>query len=143
MLEGVTAAGLRAGPSEISGRGVFAERSFKTGELVERCAVLRVPTAEVELVQRTVLRDYLFSLDDGSGDVAIALGYGSLYNHSDDPNAEYFKDAARNEIAITATRNIAVGDEVTVAYQRVWLMDGRRPGSQEHGPYLGPEGERG
>jgi SET domain-containing protein len=130
--------GLHVAPSTISGRGVFAARRFAPGELIEQCEVLRVPATEVELVQRTVLRDYLFSCDDGSGDVAIALGLGSLYNHSDDANAEYAKDAANNLVTITARRDIAIGDEVTVPYQRVWLMDGRREGTEAHGPYLGP-----
>jgi hypothetical protein len=118
---------------------VFAARRFVAGELVERCEVLRIPAAELALVQQTVLRDYLFSCDDGTGDVSIALGCGSLYNHSDDPNAEYHKDLLHNAIDFTAARDIEIGDEITVAYLRVWLMDGRRPGSATHGPYLGPE----
>ncbi len=129
---------LRVGPSLISGRGVFAERPFASGELVERCEVLRIPASQLEAVQQTVLSHYLFSCDDGSGDVSIALGYGSVYNHSDDANAEYVKDGQINLIVITARRGIAAGEEVTVTYQRVWLMDGRAPGTEEHGPYRGP-----
>jgi len=130
--------GLHVAPSSLSGRGVFADRPFRAGELVECCEVLRVPAAHLAAVQQTVLREYLFSCDDGSGDVAIALGYGSLYNHSDDANAEYTKDAQRNTIAFTALRDIAPGEEVTVTYLRVWLLDGRRPGTEAHGPYRGP-----
>ncbi len=130
---------LRVGPSPISGRGVFAERPFAPGEVIERCAWLRVPACELGNLQSTVLRDYLFSCDDGSGDAAIALGHGSLYNHSDDANAEYRKDARENAVVIRARRAIAPGEEVTVAYQRVGLMDGRQPGTEAHRPYLGPE----
>jgi SET domain-containing protein len=130
--------GLYIGPSSISGRGVYAERRFRAGELVERCEVLRIPAAQLAAVQQTVLSDYLFSCDDKSGDVSIALGYGSLYNHSDDANAEYVKDAQNNMIAITARRDIAPGEELTVTYQRFWLLDGRRPGTEAHGPYRGP-----
>jgi uncharacterized protein len=129
---------LRSGPSGISGRGVFAARPFRSGELIERCEVLRIPGAHVEAVQQTVLRDYLFSCDDGSGDVAIALGHGSLYNHSDSANAGYEKDARNNLIIITAGRDIAEGEEITVSYLRVHLMDGRRPGTEDQGPYEGP-----
>ena len=100
--------------------------------------MLRVPAAQLAAVQQTVLGEYLFSCDDGSGDVAIALGYGSLYNHSDDANAEYTKDAQSNTIAFTARRDISPGEEVTVTYLRASLMDGRRPGTAAHGPYRGP-----
>ncbi len=130
--------GLRVAPSPISGRGVFAERFFASGELLERCEVLRIPASQLKTVQETVLAQYLFSCDDGSGDVAIALGHGSVYNHSDDANAEYVKDAGNNLIVFTARRDIAAGEEVTVTYQRAWLMDGRAPGTEEHGPYQGP-----
>jgi SET domain-containing protein len=130
--------GLYVGPSSISGRGVFADRQFRAGELVESCEVLRIPAAQLEAVQQTVLSHYLFSCDDGSRDVAIALGYGSLYNHSDNANAEYTKDAQSNIIAFTARRDIAPGEEVTVTYVRPWLLDGRRPGTEAHAPYRGP-----
>jgi len=131
---------LRVGPSNISGRGVFSTRAIGAGEVVERCPALRIPSSELALVQQTVLRDYLFGCDDGTGDVWIALGHGSLYNHADEPNAEYHKDADENVVVFTAVRDIAAGEEVTVAYRRAWLMDGRRPGSTAHGPYLGPRG---
>jgi hypothetical protein len=131
--------GIRVGPSSISGRGIFAEVPFSSGDIVERCEVLRIPASQVDAIQQTELRAYLFSCDDGSGDVAIALGLGSLYNHSDDANATYFKDAKHNVIVITAQRDIAAGEEITVAYLRSWLMDGRRPGSEERGPYRGPQ----
>jgi len=130
--------GLRVDTSGISGRGVFATRSFAAGEVLERCEVIRIRSAELDAVQQTELRSYLFSWDDGTGDVAIALGFGSLYNHSDDANATYEKDAVRNVITFTARRDIAAGEEVTVEYLRAWLMDGRRPGSADPGPYRGP-----
>ena len=101
--------------------------------------MLRIPAADVEAVQQTVVRDYLFSCDDGTGDVAVALGHGSLYNHSDEANARYVKDAGNNLIIFTAQRDIAAGEEITVAYLRVHLMDGRRPGTEQHGPYRGPD----
>ena len=47
------------------------------------------------------------------------LGYGSLYNHSEDPNAEYihqFDDA----YAFAALRDIADGEEITISYSDAW-----------------------
>jgi SET domain-containing protein len=45
----------------------------------------------------------------------LALGYGSLYNHSYHPNARY-DDAAGPTKVFTALRDIAAGEEITVNY---------------------------
>jgi len=47
--------------------------------------------------------------------VAIALGYGSLYNHSYTPNAHY-RDIGRRSKEFLAVRDIAAGEEITVNY---------------------------
>ena len=59
--------------------------------------------------------------------MALALGFGSLYNHSYRPNARY-DDVGRQAKAFTALRDIAAGEEVTVNYngepglrRRVWF----------------------
>ena len=114
--------GLRIGPSSIAGRGVFATRAFASGEVIERCATLRVPQAQFEILRQTVLFEYLYGFEDGSGDAAIALGHGSLYNHSHDANADYFKDAQNDAIVITARRAIVEGKEITLEYRSPWLM---------------------
>ena len=128
MIVAMSTGALRVGPSDIQGRGVFAVRPFAAGELIERCEVIRVPADDLDAVQSTELRHYLFSCDDGSGDVAIALGHGSIYNHSDDANAGYEKDAVHNLIVFTARRPIAEGEEITVTYLRPWLLPVRGPG---------------
>ncbi len=128
--------GLRVWSSSIAGRGVFAERPFRAGELVERCEILRVPASQVETIQSTVLNHHLVGSDDGSGDVFIPLGNGSFYNHSDDANAEYVADGRNDLFVVTARRAINPGDEVTVAYLRPWVLDGRSREIEEtgHGP---------
>jgi len=60
-----------------------------------------------------VMADYVF--DWGKGTVALALGYGSLYNHSYAPNARYDDEGQRTKI-FTALRDIEAGEEITVNY---------------------------
>lgn len=55
---------------------------------------------------------YVFGWGDGR--TALALGYGSLYNHSYDPNATTLETT--DELVITATRDIAQGDEILINY---------------------------
>jgi uncharacterized protein len=96
------------------GRGVFARRLIRRGEVIERVPML-VLTAE-EFEDRwagTSLANYCFAW--GRGTMALALGYGSLYNHSYRPNARY-DDVGPQTKEFTAVRDIAPGEEITVNY---------------------------
>ena len=92
------------------GRGVFARQFIPAETVFERVPVLVVPVAEIGAEQ---LADYAFSW--GRGTVALALGYGSLYNHSYTPNARY-QDVGRCTKEFVAIRDIAAGEEITVNY---------------------------
>jgi SET domain-containing protein len=96
------------------GRGVFARRRIKKGEIIERVPVIVLPVDQVgNDGKRQVLANYTFSW--GQKTVALALGYGSLYNHSYRPNARY-EDRGRRIKEFVAIREIAAGEEVTVNY---------------------------
>ena len=43
------------------------------------------------------------------------LGYGSLYNHSCEPNARYDDEKGQSKV-LKAIRNVAPGEEITVNY---------------------------
>lgn len=49
-------------------------------------------------------------------DCAIALGFGSLYNHEVHPNANFILDLENNTIDIVAIQNISAGSEITINY---------------------------
>ena len=96
------------------GRGVFARRPIRRGEVIERVPVLVLPVAEVKNAANwTGLARYCFHW--GEGTLALALGYGSLYNHSYHPNACY-DDAGGPTKVFTALRDIEPGEEITVNY---------------------------
>ncbi len=46
------------------------------------------------------------------------MGYGSLYNHSYTPNAVYQVNDQEMIIQFNALRNIQVGEEITINYNR-------------------------
>jgi len=96
------------------GRGVFARRLLRRGEVIERVPVLLLPIAEVrDPSSWKGLAGYCFYW--GRDQLALALGYGSLYNHSYRPNARY--DDVRGPIKVfTALRDIPPGEEITVNY---------------------------
>ena len=109
------------GESAIHGRGVFATRRFGIDDVVEVCPVLEVPADQRLALEATSLNGYVFEwADDGVG---VALGCGSLYNHSWDANAGYEVDFDAGEIRVYAVRPIDAGEEVTINYTGV--PDGR------------------
>jgi SET domain-containing protein len=50
------------------------------------------------------------------GAAAFALGLGSLYNHSAEPNAECELDLDDETLVLRARRVIDAGEEVTISY---------------------------
>src|SRR4051794_15654032 len=93
------------------GRGVFARHLIRKGELIERVPMLVMPIGESK--GGSVVSDYCFAW--GRGTVALALGYGSLYNHSFRPNARY-DDVGPQTKEFKALRAIQPGEEITVNY---------------------------
>jgi uncharacterized protein len=93
------------------GRGVFARRLIRADEVIERVPMLVFPVDQNR--KGSVVSDYCFAW--GRGTVALALGYGSLYNHSYRPNARY-DDVGPQTKEFTALHDIQPGEEITVNY---------------------------
>src|SRR5690242_52191 len=104
-------ADITVGYSEGRGRGIFAARGFEPGETIETCLVIPLSEADARALDGTGLYDYYFGWGDGGKAAAIALGYGSLYNHSATPNAVHRKNAANGTITFIAIKSIAPGEE--------------------------------
>ena len=70
------------------GRGVFARDTIAKGAMIERVPVIVVPLNQiVGGKDNPFLSHYCFVRTRSA--YAVALGYGSLYNHSFTPNARY------------------------------------------------------
>lgn len=96
------------------GRGVFAVRPIRKGEVIETVPVLVIPAPQVDDLEKTLLDHYVYSWSDER--LAVALGYGSLYNHSYTPNALYVKHPETSTIDYVALADIEAGAEITVNY---------------------------
>jgi uncharacterized protein len=96
------------------GRGVFARRRIRKGEVIERVPMLVLTGKEFEEdLCGTTMANYCFAW--GRDQVALALGYGSIYNHSYSPNARYDDVGPRTKV-FSALRVIEPGEEITVNY---------------------------
>ncbi|CAK5269754.1 unnamed protein product [Mycena citricolor] len=103
------------------GRGLFAARSIPPRTLLESSPVLLFGKEEYENHgKHTLLDHYTFKWRNGS--MALALGLGSLFNHSESPNVSYTLDPATESIHYTSTRNISEGDELCIYYgSNLWF----------------------
>ncbi len=96
------------------GRGIFATAFIPKGTVFEQAPVLVMPAKEMNVDQEdTVLSHYTFAW--GKNTVAVALGFGSLYNHSYSPNACY-EDVSGHLKNYIAIRDNQAGEEVTINY---------------------------
>ena len=98
------------------GRGVFAVTEIAAGEIFESSQVIVIPQAQLTTINQTVLFDYYFYWGLDKQDGAIALGFGSLYNHSYSPNALYVRNLSAGTIDFCALRKIEKDEEITVNY---------------------------
>lgn len=96
-----------------AGKGVFAKQTIAQGELIESCPVIEVSLSDPANNDNGLLVNYFFYFGKG---LAVALGFGSLYNHSYQPNATYRIDLLRKTIEFVAIKDIQADEEITVNY---------------------------
>ena len=102
---------------EGAGLGVFADRSFPAGEPVEIAPAVFVPESETER-RSDFISDYSVLLDDEAGGeiIAVLLGYGSIYTHSESPSLSLDLCLPERAAIFTALRDIEEGEELTISY---------------------------
>ncbi len=108
--------GLYIRKTKSKGRGVFTTHDIPKGSVIEICPIIHIPEHEVDIIHETDLHDYYFVWGEDDEEGAIALGYGSLYNHSYRPKAEYIYDLGEDVIEIMAIKDIKAGTEITCNY---------------------------
>lgn len=92
------------------GRGVYALSAFKKGELIEECELIFLKLADVP----DSLEGYVFEYTKKT--IALALGNGSLFNHSENPNAKFSFNKKKQTLLFHSIRPIKKGEEITVDY---------------------------
>ena len=94
------------------GRGVFAKKAFAVGAVIEECPVILFDNKEGSEDNPT--RDYSFRWNRNK--VAVSLGYGSLYNHSYEPNAIVVQDVKGMQMIVECLRPIKKGEQILINY---------------------------
>jgi uncharacterized protein len=99
-----------------SGRGVFAKENIKKGEIIEKCPVILLPKNDFSNINESFLVTYFYSFGEDKDQLALALGFGSIYNHTYTPNATYRKLKNEEVMEFKAIKNIRKDEEITVNY---------------------------
>jgi uncharacterized protein len=98
------------------GRGVFARRAFRQGQIIERAPAVVIPGPSWNRHGRlTLLEHYCYQSGARNQNSAVVLGYVMLYNHAWDPNAN-LDEMPDHSYQVTARRDIRKGDEILVNY---------------------------
>ena len=109
---------IRVASSPVHGLGVFAMADFQEGELIEECPFLELPIGSMESSPIFVMHRFNYPagpLTEKTKQVLV-LGYGSLYNHSDNNNAYWVTDESRRTFKFYARRPIRSGEEIFTYY---------------------------
>ncbi|CAG8537650.1 3921_t:CDS:2 [Ambispora gerdemannii] len=96
------------------GRGVFSKSSILSRTLIEISPILLFSHSEYEEHgKHTILKQYTYRWKDG---YALAIGLGSLFNHSRNNNVGYVKDFEANVIRYYTLCDIESGKELCINY---------------------------
>ena len=117
--------------NEKKGYGVFATEYIPDKKVVEVCPIIMYHkdvhsyTRELSrgIITRShhvhIIESYAFDFDYKRGMVALAMGYGGMYNHSFNPNLIVIKQQKPIPgIVFISLRDINPGEELTHAYSR-------------------------
>lgn len=104
--------------SAIHGYGVFATENIPANTILEELPFITVPD--------NVARDYVFIYPRGGTPLsetigitpvhALPLGYGCIYNHSDDANASWRTDTINKLFVFFTLSDIKKNDEIRTYY---------------------------
>ena len=107
-------------PSPVHRWGVFAVDFIAEGEVIEECPMVELEKSWLEKEDK-ILSKYRFNFPSGGAPESqqVCLGYGSLYNHSDQPNMYFYSVYYTPELStyrFVASRDIEPNEEIFTSY---------------------------
>lgn len=105
------------------GRGVFCHTDLAEGEVIEVCPVIIIPAEEFAPLSATAMMDYSFYFNKEEHTLSLAMGFGSMYNHRQFPNAVYLLNREAKQLVFTARENIGAHTEICINYGGEYGID--------------------
>lgn len=105
------------------GHGVFATEYIPAGTTLEECHHLRIRKEDCS----GIIDDYVYGLEPEDGDpeegpeyYSLPLGWGSIFNHADQHNTEYWHDTERDLIVFHTIKDVSAGEQLFINYGNAW-----------------------
>ena len=128
--------------SLIEGRGVFSSEDIRAGDKIEEAHIISLDKSKWEdcdlELSRYVLpwvelrEDWQEFCDEHGGILPqhasrplVVLGFGMIYNHSDDNNIDYYVDKHQFLCLYKANRDIPAGTELTITYGKDYFRNAK------------------
>jgi SET domain-containing protein len=105
------------------GRGVFCNKAIAQGETIEICPVIVVPASDITAIKNTRLTDYSFYFNKEENTLMLVMGFGSMYNHTQYPNAVFLLDRDSKTMIYTACQDIPAHAEILINYGGAYGYD--------------------
>ncbi len=99
------------------GRGVCSTVPVRRGEIVEVSPVIPLSAKDWKLIKHTLLETYVFAWGKSQRLNAMPMGFGGLFNHSDDPNVDFQLNLKEKTVTFRALRDIAALEQLTIDYR--------------------------
>lgn len=118
------------------GWGAFCPRRIPKGAIFNVTTLLVLTAREARAMSGSSLEPYWYEF--GSKGRAIALGLGSIMNHSDQPNCSYRFSKKRRTLSFYALRDIPPHEELTHDYgwgsaaYRAYGINRNKPADKKH-----------
>ena len=107
---------ISVGKSVIHGWGVFADQDIAPGELIEECYVISLGTQTIGNIRDYQWGTDIYEVGLKDDEKFLPLGFGSIYNHNDEPNAQVSCNAKEPIMVFTARLPIKRGEEIFISY---------------------------
>jgi SET domain-containing protein len=98
------------------GRGVFSKQPISKDDIIEECPLIVLPAEDFPIITSTRMVDYTFFFDKEKEELAIVLGFGSVYNHAVLSNAHHQLDSEKKVMTFFASSDIKAGEEICINY---------------------------
>jgi SET domain-containing protein len=115
------------------GRGLFASSDIPPRTILHVAPCIPISSEQYDTHMKfTILEDYLFN-DRQTGGKLLALGYGSLFNHSQRPNVSYKVHSEDQTIEYSSGfQVIPQGAELCISYgSNLWFEDAENSGQEQ------------
>lgn len=108
------------GPTRNMGKGVFTAEDLEADTIIEISPVVVMSHEDRQLIDQTLLHDYIFEWGENIRQCCMALGYISMYNHSYTSNCEYDMDYDEETMTIRTVSPVKAGTELYINYNGDW-----------------------